>query len=143
MGHRLWYGEVNGCRYDNSSSNLSWWYRSVAQHVVVVDYLFYFIFFIFSHWFICLTWNKKKSEIYVLESVLLDNIPQCVCHAIFLFIIVILSLLINDKFYQNFFNDGVDMLTSKFRHRSIMQPLFKVISTSYITNFKNRFCLLS
>ena len=86
---------------------------------------------------------KKKSEIYVLESVLLDNIPQCVCHAIFLFIIVILSLLINDKFYQNFFNDGVDMLTSKFRHRSIMQPLFKVISTSYITNFKNRFCLLS
>jgi hypothetical protein len=86
---------------------------------------------------------KKKKEIYVLESVLLDNIRQCVCHAIFLFIIVILSLLINDKFYQNFFNDGVDMLTSKFRHRSIMQPLFKVISTSYITNFKNRFCLLS
>jgi hypothetical protein len=85
---------------------------------------------------------KKKEEIYVLESVLWDN-PQCVCHAIFLFIIVILSLLINDKFYQNFFNDGVDMLTSKFRHRSIMQPLFKVISTSYITNFKNRFCLLS
>lgn len=106
------------------------------------SFFLFFIFYILPLIYMPNLKLKKKKK-FMSSRVFFETIFQCVCHAIFLFIIVILSLLINDKFYQNFFNDGVDMLTSKFRHRSIMQPLFKVISTSYIINFKNCFCLLS
>jgi len=136
--------EVNGCWNDNSSSNLSWWYGSVSQHVVVVDHFFlFFIFYILPLIYMPNLKLKKKKK-FMSSRVFCETIFHSVfAMRFFLFIIVILSLLINDKYYQNFFNDGVDMLTSKFRHRSIMQPLFKVISTSYIINFKNCFCLLS